>query len=68
MSNIIISTENLEVALKKNGMVRIPNFGTFTIKPRRKGGVGFEHGSKNVLYEKRITFKPSKVLKDNICK
>lgn len=68
MNNIIISTEVIETALREHGEYHIPNFGTYILKPRRAGGVGFPHASSNILYSNRIVFKPSKVLKDKVCK
>lgn len=56
--------------LENKGKATIKGLGTFYLVDRKKGKSfnGFKGEEATPLYAKRIKFKPSKTLKDKLCK
>lgn len=60
--------EQIKKELQETGQSKIRNFGTFTLKPARKGKInGFGEGLKP-KHKYRVTFVPSPNLKEEVCK
>lgn len=55
--------------LKQDGKLSIRGFGTFRIKPRKKGASfnGLSKTYSDPKYSKRLSFHPSPNIKDTLC-